>query len=211
MDRASPDPLNKYLALFAATLFCVHTVNTETMNLMHARSEILSALGIVCGFLVYVGAPRLRRLQLHLLPMAAGALAKTPAVLLAPLLFVWEFLAPWSPPSRAGVCRPTQDGPPGDRAGFRGRARALLVRRKEDGAADPRLRWRRPPLVRPDPGLGLAALPPAVRPARWPLGGHGPLAHPLVVRHARRSRARAPSRRLGGWRCGARDLRARGP
>ena len=107
MERASPGPLNRYLALFAATIFCVHTVNTETMNLMHARSEILSALGIVCGFLVYAGAPRLRRLQLHLVPMAAGALAKTPAVLLAPLLFVWEFLAPGpqQQPSRSFASR----------------------------------------------------------------------------------------------------------
>lgn len=94
MERAFPGSLNRFLALFAATLFCVHTANTETMNLMHARSEILSALGIVGGFLVYLGAPRLRRFQLHLVPMAAGALAKTPAVLLAPLLFVWEFLVP---------------------------------------------------------------------------------------------------------------------
>ena len=92
MESASPAPLNRLLALFAATLFCVHTVNTETMNLMHARSEILSALGIVGGFLVYLGSPRLRRLQAHLVPMALGALAKTPAVLLAPLLFVWEFV-----------------------------------------------------------------------------------------------------------------------
>jgi tetratricopeptide (TPR) repeat protein len=94
MERASPDPLNRFLALFSATLFCVHTVNTETMNLMHARSEILSALGIVGGFLVYLGAPRLRRMQVHLVPLVAGTLAKTPAVLLAPLLFVWEFLSP---------------------------------------------------------------------------------------------------------------------
>ena len=94
MERADPGPTNGLLALFAATLFCVHTVNTETMNLMHARSEILSALGIVGSFLVYLGAPRLRRAGLHLLPMATGALAKTPAVLLAPLLFAWEFLLP---------------------------------------------------------------------------------------------------------------------
>ncbi|MCM3874901.1 MAG: tetratricopeptide repeat protein, partial [Thermoanaerobaculia bacterium] len=94
MEHAAPGAANGFLALFSATLFCVHTVNTETMNLMHARSEILSALGIVCGFLAYLGAPRLRRLQLHLVPMVAGALAKTPAVLLAPLLFVWEFLVP---------------------------------------------------------------------------------------------------------------------
>jgi tetratricopeptide (TPR) repeat protein len=94
MERAAPAPANRYLALFSATLFCVHTMNTETMNLMHARSEILSALGIVVGFLVYLGAPRLRRMQVHLVPMVAGALAKTPAVLLAPLLFAWELLVP---------------------------------------------------------------------------------------------------------------------
>jgi tetratricopeptide (TPR) repeat protein len=94
MERASPSPANAFLALFSATLFCVHTVNTETLNLMHARSEILSALGIVGGLLVYLGCPRLRRFQVHLVPMAAGALAKTPAVLLAPLLLVWELLAP---------------------------------------------------------------------------------------------------------------------
>jgi tetratricopeptide (TPR) repeat protein len=94
MDRAVPGPTNAFSALFAATFFCVHTVNTETMNLMHARSEILSALGVISGFLVYLGAPRLRRFQLHLVPVALGALAKTPAVLFAPLLFSWEFLRP---------------------------------------------------------------------------------------------------------------------
>jgi tetratricopeptide (TPR) repeat protein len=95
MDRAGPkSPANPYLALFAAALFTLHTVHTETLNLMHARSEILSALGLVSGFLLYLGAPRLRRYHLYLLPVAAGALAKTPAVLFAPLLFAWELLRP---------------------------------------------------------------------------------------------------------------------
>lgn len=98
MDRASPGAANPFLALFSATLFCVHTVNTETMNLIHVRSEILSAIGLVAGFLVYLGHPRLRRFQVHLLPMAVGALAKTPAVVLAPLIFAWEIIAP--PPDR---------------------------------------------------------------------------------------------------------------
>lgn len=104
MDRAETAPANSWLALSAATLFCVHTVNTETLNLMHARSEILSAIGIVAGFLLYLD-PRARRFQAHLLPMAVGALAKTPAVLLAPLLFAWEVLSAASrtdaPPLRA--------------------------------------------------------------------------------------------------------------
>src|SRR5215213_5177932 len=70
----SANRANRWLALFAATWFAVHTVNTETMNLMHARSEILSALGVVAGFLVYLASPRLRRLYLYLVPVALGAL-----------------------------------------------------------------------------------------------------------------------------------------
>jgi tetratricopeptide (TPR) repeat protein len=104
MDRAAPAsrPGNAYLALFAATLFAVHTVQTETMNLMHARSEILSALGVVVAFLVYLGAPRLRRFHLYLLPVAFGALAKTPAVLFAALLFAWELFRPEDAAGDAG-------------------------------------------------------------------------------------------------------------
>jgi Flp pilus assembly protein TadD len=99
LDLCRPEPGNRWLALFAATWFAVHTVNTETMNLMHARSEILSALGIVTGFLVYLASPRLRRFHLYLVPVALGALAKPPAVLFGPLLFVLELLARrWVPP-----------------------------------------------------------------------------------------------------------------
>lgn len=99
LDLCGPEPANRWLALFAATWFAVHTVNTETMNLMHARSEILSALGVVAGFLLYLASPRLRRLHLYLVPVALGALAKPPAVLFGPLLFVLELFARrWAPP-----------------------------------------------------------------------------------------------------------------
>lgn len=99
LDLCRPEPGNRWLALFAATWFAVHTVNTETLNLMHARSEILSALGVVAGFLVYLSAPRLRRFHLDLVPVALGALAKPLAVLFGPLLFVLELLARrWTPP-----------------------------------------------------------------------------------------------------------------
>ena len=148
---------------------------------MHARSEILSALGIVAGFLVYTGSPRLRRFQVHLLPMAAGALAKTPAVLLAPLLFVWEVLSPGPPKEGSrGFATRVMLALRATAPGVRRRSRPVLVHRREDVAADPRLRRRRPHRVRPDPDLGLAALPPAVRPSRRPLGGHGPVAHPVA-------------------------------
>jgi tetratricopeptide (TPR) repeat protein len=94
MDRCDPRPANAWLALGAATFFAVHTANTETLNLMHCRSEILSALGLVVAFLIWWKAPRLRRAQAHLVAVAAGALAKVPAVLFGPLVFVWEALAP---------------------------------------------------------------------------------------------------------------------
>ncbi len=103
MEAQGSDPWNRTLALFAATLFCVHTLNTETLNLMHARSEILSALGVVGAFLIYLHGGRARRLGLHNLAMLAGALAKPPAVLFGPLLFVYVALeGRWGDPRVRG-------------------------------------------------------------------------------------------------------------
>ena len=82
----------RYVALLAATFFCVHTANTQTGNYIAARSELLSALGILGAFLVYLYAPRSRRWHLYLLPMIAGALAKNLAVLFAPLLLAYKLL-----------------------------------------------------------------------------------------------------------------------
>lgn len=81
------------MALVAATFFCVQTSNTETLNFISARSELLAGIGLVGSFLVYLRWPERRWLGLHLLPMIAGALAKVHAVMYAPLLFayVWVF------------------------------------------------------------------------------------------------------------------------
>jgi hypothetical protein len=38
------------LALFGATLFCVHRANSETVNFLTLRSEILAAIGVVGSF-----------------------------------------------------------------------------------------------------------------------------------------------------------------
>lgn len=80
---------NRYAALFSALLFSLHTANTETVNYICARSELLSTLGVVGSFLVYFHLPRWRRTYLYLLPMSIGALAKPPAVIFAPLFFVY--------------------------------------------------------------------------------------------------------------------------
>jgi Flp pilus assembly protein TadD len=76
-------------ALFAATLFCVHTANTETMNLISARSELLSTVGLLASFVLYQRSPFARRSLLYLVPLAIGALAKAPLVVFAPLLFAY--------------------------------------------------------------------------------------------------------------------------
>ncbi len=82
----------RWVALLAATLYALHTTNTETLNLMHARSELLSGIGVVGSFLVYLYVPRLRWTYLYLLPMVIGALAKSPAVMFAPLFLVYLVL-----------------------------------------------------------------------------------------------------------------------
>jgi len=84
--------LGEWPALFAAALFCLHTANTETMNLISARSELLSTIGLLGSFVLYQRSPFARRTFLYLLPLAIGALAKAPLVVFAPLLFAYIWL-----------------------------------------------------------------------------------------------------------------------
>jgi Flp pilus assembly protein TadD len=83
-----------WLALFGATLFCVHRVNTETLNFLTLRSEILSTAGVVGSFVFYQYALRWRKSLLWLLPFIAGAFAKQSAIVFAPLFAIYLFLFP---------------------------------------------------------------------------------------------------------------------
>src|SRR5262249_24594581 len=105
-DVSASSGWNRYLALFGATIFAVHTANTETMNLISARSEILSALGLVSAFLAYFVLRGRKRTVWSLAAMSAGALAKIPAVLFGPLLLLWNFLTiPNQPDPRTNESR----------------------------------------------------------------------------------------------------------
>jgi protein O-mannosyl-transferase len=91
LDLANPLPANRLIALGAATLFAVHTANTETMNFLSSRSELLSAIGLLASFLLVQRSALARRYHLYLVPLALGALAKAPVVVFAPLLMVYAF------------------------------------------------------------------------------------------------------------------------
>ncbi|HEY0159095.1 MAG TPA: tetratricopeptide repeat protein [Thermoanaerobaculia bacterium] len=93
--------IGRWPSLFAATLFCVHTANTETMNLISARSELLSTIGLLASFVLYQRSPFARRTLLYLVPLAIGALAKAPLVVFAPLLFFYAVFVERQPPKRA--------------------------------------------------------------------------------------------------------------
>ena len=93
--------VGEWPALFAATFFCVHTANTETMNLISARSELLSTIGLLASFVLYQRSPFARCTLLYLVPLAIGALAKAPLVVFAPLLFAYAVLIEKHPPRRA--------------------------------------------------------------------------------------------------------------
>lgn len=83
---------NAYLALASALLFCVHTANTETVNYISSRSNLLATLGVVGSFVLYQRWSLGRRWHPYGLPMALGALAKPVAVMFAPLLVVYVLL-----------------------------------------------------------------------------------------------------------------------
>ncbi len=89
-----------WLALFGATLFAVHRVNTETVNYLCQRAEILATLGVVGSFVLYQSAPRWRKSQLWQLPWLVGAFAKQSALVFGPLLAI--YLAIFPPPEEAG-------------------------------------------------------------------------------------------------------------
>ena len=92
MEVAVPHPRNRYLALFAVGWYMLNPANTESVNYIFARSEILAALGVLGSFTLYLYVPKSRKFYLYLLPMIAGALAKISSVIFVPLFLVYILL-----------------------------------------------------------------------------------------------------------------------
>jgi tetratricopeptide (TPR) repeat protein len=94
LETRRSDPANAYIAALAAGLFGLHPANADTVNYIIARSDIISTLSVLGGFALYLTAPRLRKWQIPLLPVAAGMLAKPITAMYAPLLALYLLLFP---------------------------------------------------------------------------------------------------------------------
>ena len=79
-------------ALLATALFGLHPASAETVNYIVQRADLYVALGIVAGVTIYARFPGARRWGLHLLPPAAGMLAKPTAAVFAPILLAYVLL-----------------------------------------------------------------------------------------------------------------------
>ncbi|MBS1533415.1 MAG: tetratricopeptide repeat protein [Bacteroidetes bacterium] len=81
-----------FVALFATAWYLLHPVEAETVNYIIARADIQSTLAVVAGFALYTCSPFCRRAFLYLLPVAIGILAKPPAVMFAPIFFIYVLM-----------------------------------------------------------------------------------------------------------------------
>jgi len=83
---------NKYFALFATGFFMLHTANAETINYIIQRAESFSTLMVILSFVIYMYFPLWRKYYLYVIPMIIGFFVKEPALMFAPLLFIFILL-----------------------------------------------------------------------------------------------------------------------
>jgi len=90
LDKARPGHwLNHWLALFGTALFWVHTANAETINYVISRSDSQSTLFVVLAFVLYMSK---RARPFFFIPVIAGFFLKETALMIAPLILVYEWL-----------------------------------------------------------------------------------------------------------------------
>ena len=84
--------LVKYIALFGAAWFGIHTAVAETINYVISRSDVLSTYFILLSLYLYVAYPAKRKSYLYIIPAVIGVLAKETVFVLVILLFFYEVL-----------------------------------------------------------------------------------------------------------------------
>jgi protein O-mannosyl-transferase len=88
-DAAVKDDNNIYFALAGSTWYLLHPAMAETVNYIIARSDIISTVAVVAAFILYIYSPFCRKTGLYLICIVIGTLAKPPAVMFAPILFIY--------------------------------------------------------------------------------------------------------------------------
>src|SRR5437660_3322908 len=94
LDCAELSSVNRWIALTAAACYGLHPANADTINYIIASSEVLSTLGVIASFAVYLAFPRLRRSCLYIVPAAIAILAKPTAAIFAVLFAIYRLLFP---------------------------------------------------------------------------------------------------------------------
>jgi tetratricopeptide (TPR) repeat protein len=77
------------IALTAAACYGLHPANSDTVNYIIASAEIISTLGVIASFALYLSFPRLRMIYLYAFPAAIAVLAKPPAAIFPVLLGIF--------------------------------------------------------------------------------------------------------------------------
>src|SRR5215831_17256773 len=94
LTNTAPEPAAGWIAIAAAAWYGLHPANADTINYVISSSEVISTLGVVGSFAVYLGFPNLRRYYVYVLPAAIGILAKPPAAIVAVLFAIYRSLFP---------------------------------------------------------------------------------------------------------------------
>ncbi len=92
LSTSSSNKYIGYVALIAAAWYMLHPAIAETINYIIARSDVISTVAVMGGFVLYTNSPFCRKTFLYLIPVGIGALAKPPSVMFAPLLFCYILL-----------------------------------------------------------------------------------------------------------------------
>ncbi|MGA3171479.1 MAG: tetratricopeptide repeat protein [Chthoniobacteraceae bacterium] len=92
LDTPLPSPYHAPIALAAAAWYGLHPANADTVNYVIASSEVISTLGVLASFAIYILFPRLRPCYLFALPAAIAILAKPPAAVFVLLFALYRWL-----------------------------------------------------------------------------------------------------------------------
>jgi protein O-mannosyl-transferase len=94
LDCAELSSTNRWIALSAAAWYGLHPANADTVNYIIASSEVISTLGVIASFAVYLAFPRVRRSCLYTVPAAIAILAKPTAAIFPVLFAIHRLLFP---------------------------------------------------------------------------------------------------------------------